>query len=69
MVGVLLTAYQVGFLLTAPAIGNLLPRIGHKNSLIYGLVVMSFSTSLYAIGSYFENDGWFYGVSYVGRLF
>jgi MFS family permease len=69
MVGVLLCAYQVGFLLFAPAIGNLLPKIGHKNSLLYGLAVMALSTCLYSVGSFFENDGLFYGISYFGRLF
>ena len=68
MIGVLLAAYQVGFLATAPFIGKLLPRIGHKNALLYGLMVMALSTGLYSIGSYFHEDGWFYAVSYVGRL-
>lgn len=69
MVGVLLCAYQVGFLVVAPVIGNLLPKIGHKNALIYGCIVMAFSTCLYSVGSYFTNDGLFYAISYVGRLF
>jgi MFS family permease len=55
--------------LFAPAIGNWLPKIGHKNSLLYGLAVMAFSTCLYSVGSFFENDGLFYGISYMGRLF
>lgn len=30
---------------------------------------MAFSTCLYSVGSFFENDGLFYGISYMGRLF
>jgi len=67
-IGLLLCAYQVGFLLTAPAIGNLLPKIGRKNALVYGMITMSLSTVLYALAAYFKSDGVFYGVSYSARF-
>ena len=68
MVGLLLASYQVSFSLSAPFIGSFLTKIGRRQAIITGLVVMSLATVMFALASATENPSLFYTISLTARL-
>jgi len=68
MVGILLCAYQVGFVCASPFVGQYLASIGRKRAVTIGLMCMCFSSFSYGIAGFISNDGLFYTISYISRL-
>jgi len=68
MVGVLLCAYQVGFVATSPFVGAYIGSFGRKRAVTFGLLCMCLSSASYGIASYIESDNTFYTISYLSRL-
>lgn len=66
-VGMLMAAFPIGYLSTAPLIGNYLGRIGRKNTIVLGVSLMTFSTLVFGAAGYFKNVWAFYVVSMVAR--
>jgi Na+/melibiose symporter-like transporter len=67
-IGILLSAYHFGFLLAAPVIGELAPKIGRKNLIVIGVSMVCLGTLLFALGGLVENSAGFYAISMIGRL-
>jgi MFS family permease len=68
MVGILLCAYQIGFVMSSPFVGSYLGKIGRKKAVTIGLVIMCGSSASYGIASYIDNAGTFYAISYLSRF-
>jgi len=68
LVGVLLGSYQIGYLCAAFAAGNFMSQSGRKHAIVTGLLVMSFSSVLFAAGSFFPDSTAFFAVSLLGRV-
>jgi MFS family permease len=49
-------------------VGELAPKYGRKNLLIFGLVLMVAGTLLFSVAAFCKNDGGFYSISFIGRL-
>jgi len=66
-VGMLMSIFPVGFLLSAPFIGDNIGKIGRKNALMIGVVAMAVATLLFGVAS-FSSDAWtFYFISLAAR--
>lgn len=68
LVGVLLGSYQIGYLLAAFAAGDFMSRSGRKDTIVIGLLVMSFSSVLFAAGAFLPDSTAFFTVSLLGRV-
>ena len=66
-VGILFSAYQVGFLISAPFVGSLLNKTGRRRAIMVGVLIMAISNCLFAIGAYFNSAIAFYVISFLGR--
>ena len=67
-VGLLLASYQVSFTLSAPFIGTFLSKIGRRQAIQIGLIVMSFATVMFAASSFMVRPELFFGVSLMARM-
>jgi len=67
-VGILLAAYQFGFLITAPLVGDYAAKLGRKNVIVYGIILMTVGCLLFSLAAFIKNDDGFYAVSMIGRL-
>ena len=68
-VGLLMAFYPIAFLVTAPLIGDSLDRLGRKNSLLAGILIMTVATLTFGLAGYFHNVKVFFAVSFIGRVF
>lgn len=68
MVGILLCAYQIGFVCSSPSVGKYLGKIGRKRAVTIGLIIMCASSASYGIASFTTNPGLFYAISYISRF-
>jgi len=67
-VGGLMSVYPLAFLLTAPLVGGHMHKIGRKNSVIIGVIMMSIGTLMFALAGYSPDPLTFYLVSFVARI-
>ena len=67
-VGILLSSYQITTVLAAFLLGKYIHRWGHRCSFYLAIVVLSFSTALYAAAGWSNNSAEFYTLSFVSRL-
>ena len=67
-VGILLSMYQLGFILTAPVIGEKVGSLGRKRVIITGLIIMSIAVLIFAAAAFFTNDAAFYTISLIARF-
>ena len=44
--------YPIAFLVTAPLIGDRLDKLGRKNSLIAGIIIMTVATLIFGVAGY-----------------
>lgn len=68
-VGILMSAFPIGFLIAAPLIGNYMERVGRKNILYIGVLMMTLATLTFGLASYLKRPWWFYAVSVFARFF
>ena len=66
-VGLMFASYQLVFLIVAPILGDVLPKFGRRRSILYGSLMVSMATIVFACGALFTNDNAFYAVSFVAR--
>ena len=66
-VGIMFASYQLTFLIVAPALGDMLPKFGRRRAILYGSILISLATVVFACGALFTNDVAFYIVSFVAR--
>ena len=70
MVGILLASYQFSAIVTAPILGMHVGKIGRNNAIVIAQIIMTFATTMFAIGGLFEkSDASFYTISMFARLF
>lgn len=67
-VGILMAIFPVGFLITAPIIGVYGEKVGRKNIVIIGVILITFATLAFGLASYFTNTWLFYSMSMLARL-
>lgn len=67
-VGVLMSIFPAGYLMTTPFIGVYQEKLGRKNIIILGVVTITLATLAFGCASYFKNVWVFYSVSLVARL-
>lgn len=67
-VGILMAIFPVGFLIAAPVIGANLERVGRKNILYIGVIMMTLATLTFGMASYCTSAKSFYAVSFVARF-
>jgi MFS family permease len=48
--------FQLAYLIAAPIIGSNLPKIGRKNSIMIGYVIVTTATAGFGLLSYVENE-------------
>jgi len=65
--GVLIAAYQVTFFFMSPLIGAHMGRLGRKNCIAYGVVMLTISTAMFALAALFTDPKVFWSVSFVAR--
>ena len=68
-IGVLLSIYQITFLITCPIIGEKLSSIGRKNCILWGAFILVLSTLLFGLAALFTDLGTYYVMSMIGRGF
>jgi len=66
-IGLLLSAYQVTFLVAAPLVGSFMGSVGRKKCIGYGIVSVSIATLIFALAVFCKDDGWFWTVSCFAR--
>ena len=66
-VGILFAMYQLFIMILAPILGDYCAVIGRRKTIIYGFVIVSLATVVFAMASLFEDDKVFYTVSIVAR--
>jgi len=64
----IISAYYFGFLVASFTTGLSLNKIGRKNYIKYGIVIMAVTTATFALGYYVKNDGFFMALSILSRL-
>ena len=62
-VGILMSAFPVGFLVTAPIIGSLMEKIGRRNALYIGTLTIVFATLLFGLAGYATNAYLYFYIS------
>ena len=66
--GVLLSGYPLAFIISVPFVGLNISRIGRKNSVVIGVVVMALATGLFGLAGYSGNFYSFITLSFLARL-
>ena len=67
-VGVLLAAYPLTFMMTVPLLGSKLAKIGRKNTVTGGALLIGAATILLGVAGYCENFFVFMTLSLIARL-
>ena len=67
-VGLLMACYPMAFLVTAPFIGSYMDKIGRKNCVIGGMLIISLATLTFGLASLANNAGIFFLVSALARF-
>lgn len=68
-VGLLMSIYPFAYLATAPLIGGNIKNHGRKNTVLFGVIVMTLATLMFGMGGYCKNALAFYIVSFIARMF
>ena len=68
MVGILLAAYQIAAIITAPLAGSFVGKIGRKNAIVTAIAAMTLATAIFAAAGLLEDDNMFYVISFGARL-
>jgi MFS family permease len=63
-----MAVYPVAFLFTAPFVGGHMQNLGRKNSVFIGVILMTFATFLFGMGSFCHHELQFFAVSFLGRM-
>ena len=50
-VGLLMACYPISFLFAAPIVGSQMEKIGRKNCVVYGMLIMSLATLTFGLAS------------------
>ena len=66
--GVLLFGYPLAFVILVPFVGLNLTRIGRKNAVVVGLMIIAAVTGLFGIAGYFRNFYIFVIISFIARF-
>ena len=61
--------YPIAFLISAPLVGDRLDKLGRKNSLIAGILIMTVATLTFGVAGYCHKAKIFFAISLIGRLF
>ena len=69
MVGFVLATMEVGILLTSPLISIILQKVGRKNFILIGHIVMILASAGFGLLVYVENDSAFFWISIGLRFF
>jgi len=64
-----MSVYPIAYLVASPLIGGHMQNIGRKNTVIFGVVVMTLATLMYSMGGYCKNELAFFIVSLIARMF
>lgn len=67
-VGVVLSSYSLAYVIAAPLVGLLLPRIGRKNAVIIGVVSTVAAAVLFGLAGYCNNFWFYMTISLIARL-
>lgn len=67
-VGLLMACYPLSFLVTAPCIGSYMEKLGRKNSVFIGMLVMALATLTFGLASLIDDFTLFFAVSAVARI-
>lgn len=67
-VGLLMAFYPIAFLVSAPVVGDRLDKLGRKNCLLAGILLMTIATLTFGVAGYFNNAKSFFSVSFIGRV-
>jgi MFS family permease len=63
-----MACYPLAFLITSPIVGSLMDRLGRKNFVVYGMLLMTLATGTFGLASYVgKSAGVFFAVSIVAR--
>lgn len=68
-VGLLMSIYPFAYLATAPLIGGHMKNHGRKNTVLFGVIVMTFSTLMFGMGGFCKHELSFFIVSFIARMF
>ena len=68
-VGLLMSIYPFAYLATAPLIGGNIKNHGRKNTVLFGVIVMTFSTLMFGMGGFCNDALTFFIVSFIARTF
>lgn len=69
MVGIVLATMEVGILLSSPFISMILQKVGRKNFILLGHIVMILASAGFGLLVYVESDSIFFWLSVVLRFF
>jgi MFS family permease len=66
-IGILLSVYQVSFLITAPTAGEKMGDMGRRRTIILALLLASLATTIFGTAAFFTETWVFYSVSLIAR--
>jgi MFS family permease len=65
----LMACYPIAFLITSPFVGLFMEKLGRKNFVVFGMMLMTISTGTFGLAAYVgKNARSFFGVSFVARI-
>jgi len=67
-IGFLIATYYVGFLIASPLVAKYASRVGRKNMLLMGAVLLTMSNLFYALSASVSGSGAFQVLTVIGRL-
>jgi MFS family permease len=63
-----MACYPLAFLITSPIIGTYMERIGRKNCVVFGMLLMTIATGTFGLAAYVgKTAGVFFAVSILAR--
>lgn len=67
-VGLLMACYPIAFLITAPFIGSKMEKLGRKNCVIVGMLIISVATLTFGLAPFAIKAKYFFLISALARL-
>lgn len=68
MVGIVLSMFEAGILISSPFVSMLLSKVGRKNFVIIGNILMVVASMCFGLLVYVENDTVFFILSLIFRM-
>lgn len=63
-----MACYPLAFLITSPIVGIFMERLGRKNFVVFGMLLMTIATGTFGLASYVgKTAGVFFAISIVAR--